>query len=619
MTQLTVPQLFQPAPSGVGPFGNVPLNPVAGSWLQQMLTVAAQVQLPTTAWQSGQPERTILAIEAVQFASSDIDISIMAQGGFLGPAATGTVASTLTDGTVVIIPVTPDPSNTAQNPTGALGWLDLLGSNVYDTDRLEASYATGPLAIAKVTAGSSGPYAVGSYHVAATTGATYRNTAALTIPSSIIAGTGGVITAVTPGLTSTAITTQSAHGLTAGDSVYLVVPVTSGVSGLVGVFALVTSATSTTFVVSRGSAGTWVSGGNVYKATVATMVADLAGSVSSAGPGQVDVTVTQQAGVFVSNVIAWSGAAWESNQAYADRCLLSLASRSPNGPSQAYAYFAQSAVQILAGSTANGLALRTALGLPAYTLTNGPVRAEAFSVPATGVVNTVVASTSPIATALGAAVTPGVAQLPVSNVSNTNPAVVTCTAPTSLATGESMTVTISGVEGISGINGTWVGTYTAADAFSIPVDSTSSGTYTGGGQVEGGDLGQIDALIQRACVPDNTTAVTTSAVALPISVVATVVVPQAYVEAYRIAVVSQLQAQIAAYAIGGNAPTYEVGYDDIVGALEEAGVQTLGSASVVRQVQSLSLNGFGADVGVPFPSPFYEAILVIPTITVVGI
>ncbi len=616
---LSTSQLFQPAPSGVGPFGNVPMAPPAGSWLAIMLNVATQVQLPTTAWQSGQPERTIFAVEAVLFATSDANISLMAQGGFLLPAATGTVTSTATDGTTTTVPVTPDPSNAAQNPTGAPGWLDLLGVNVYGTTRLAASYATGPLAIAKVTAGSVGPFSAGGYHVASVAGPTFHNTSSLTIPSSIIAGTGGVVTGVAPGLTSTIVTTQSAHGLVAGDSVYLVIPTTAGITGLVGVFALVTSATTTTFAISLGSSGTYVSGGTVYKCTVATMVADLAGSQSSAAPGQVSITVTQNAGVFVGNPIAWSGANFESNLRYVDRCLLSLASRSPNGPSQAYTYFAESADQILGGTTPEGLQLRTVLGLPAYTLTNGPVRATTHVTPATGVVSVVLASTSPIATTLVAAVTPGVSQLPISSITNTNPAIVTCAGPTSLAPGQSMTVTIIGVLGMSGVLGSFVATYTGANAFSIPVDTTSSGTYTGGGNIEGGDLGQIDALIQRVCVPDNTTAFTQSAVALPIQVTATVVVPQAYVAAYRLAVAAQLQAQIASYDIGGNAPTFAVAYDDIVGALEEAGVQALGQASVVRQVQSLSINGLGVDVGVPFPSPFYVAVLVTPAITVVGV
>jgi hypothetical protein len=607
MTQLTVQQLFQPAPSGVGPFGNVPLTPPPGSWLAQMLNVAAQVQLPTTSWQSGAPERTIFAAEAVLFSLSDAKASQMAQGGFLQSAAFGTVTYTAIDGTTVTIPVTPDPSDASQNPTGALGYLDLLAENVYATTRLAAGFAGGPLAIAKITAGSVGPFVVGTYHVASVLGSTYSNTEALTIPSSIIGGTGGNITAVSPGLAFTIITTQSTHGLAPGDSVYIVIPTTSGINGLAGVFALVTSASTLLFQVNIGSSGTYTGGGKVYKCTVTNMRADVGGTGSSAGPGQVSIAVTQNIGVFVSNIVGWAGANFESNASLVARCQLSLASRSPNGPSQAYVYFAESAAQLLAEQD------------PPYILTNGPVIANAFSTPATGVVNTVVASATPLTDVLGANVTPGVSQLPIAAITNANPAVITCVAPTTLQPGQSMTVTITGVLGTAGVNGTFTGTYTAADAFSIPVDTTLAGSYTGGGSVEGGDLGQIDRLIQANVVPDNTTAITSSAVALPIVVAATVVVPQAFVQAYTLAVQGQLQAQIANYAIGGNAPNFAVAYDDIVGALEEAGVQVLGQPSVVRVVQSLSLNGGGVGVGVPFPSPFYQAILVTPAVSVVGI
>ena len=65
MTQLTAAQLFQPAPSGVGPYGNVPAVPSEDTWLGVMLTIATTVQLPTTSWQPGAPERTILAMAKV--------------------------------------------------------------------------------------------------------------------------------------------------------------------------------------------------------------------------------------------------------------------------------------------------------------------------------------------------------------------------------------------------------------------------------------------------------------------------------------------------------------------------------------------------------------------------
>lgn len=603
---LTVTELFTPAPSGVGPFGNVPMVPPAGTWLAQMLAVATQVELPTTSWQSGAPERSIFAVEAVMFSLSDANISVMAQGGFLQSAAGGTVTYTAVDGTTVTIPVTPDPSIPSQNPTGAPGWLDLLADNDFAVERLAATFAAGPLAIAKTNAGSVGPFPAGGYHVASVRGQTYANTASLTIPSSIIAGTGGVVTGVTPSLTLTIVTTQSAHGLVVGDSVYISVPAaSSGITGLDGVFALVTGVTTTTFSVALGSSGTWTAGGNVYLCTIAAMQADVAGPGSNAGPGQVSTTVTQNTGVVCANIASWAGANWESNQALVRRCQLSLASRSPNGPSQSYVYFAETAQQILAEAD------------PPYVLTNGPVAANSFATPNTGYVSVYVASISPASTTLGENVTPGVAQLQITGITNANPAVVSCAAATSLTPGQSMTVTITGVLGIADVTGTFLATYVSGTSFSIPVDTTASGTYTGGGSVEGGDLGAIDALIQKNCVPDNTAAIVASAKAFPITPVATVLVPQAYVQAYQIAVIAQLQAQLDAYDIGGDAPSYAVQYDDMIAALEEAGVLVLGQPSYVRQVQSLTVNGVVVDV--PFPAPEYKALLSNPAITVIGV
>jgi hypothetical protein len=180
-------------------------------------------------------------------------------------------------------------------------------------------------------------------------------------------------------------------------------------------------------------------------------------------------------------------------------------------------------------------------------------------------------------------------------------------------------VTIDGVLGPTTVNGTWTGTYVSADSFSIPLDTTTAPAYISGGQIDGGDLGQIDNLLQVNCVPDNTTAITASALALPIQVTATVVVPTAYVSQYTTNVALQLQAQIASYAIGGNASSGNaVNYDDIVGALTEAGVVSLGQASYAT-IQSLSINSQGVGVGVAFPSSYYQAILSGTAVTVLGV
>ena len=614
-------ELFTPAPSGVGPFGNVPNVPAQGTWLGQMLANAATVGLPTTSWQSGAPERTIFAVESVMFSKSDVNISIIAQGGFLQTAADGSVTTTTTNGTTAVIPVTPDPSNPAQNPTGALGWLDELTTSVYDVSRLAASYATGPLAIVKTNVGSVS-YAAGQYHAGNTqTGATYTNTDAITIPPSSIAGTGGVVVGVAPGSVYTIVTTQTAHGLTAGQFVYVALPTTSGISfgtPTNAVFAIVTAVTSTTFQIAVPSSGTWAAGGAVYLCTVVTMRADLVGIGSNAGPGAVTTAVTQNAGVLVSNVVGWSGSNWESNDALAGRAQNSLAAASPNGPSQAYVYFADTASQLFTQTSPP--TAWTSQHAP-YALTNGPVRASNFSNPQTEIVTTVVASLTPASTSLGAPVTPGVAQLQISNVSNGNPCLVDTANPTTLVPGQSMTVTIAGVLGVAGVNSSFLGTYVSGSRISIPIDTTSAGTYLGGGTIEGGDLGQIDLLLQENVVPSGETAITVSALALPVNITATVLVPQANLATYQLRYLAQLQAQIASYLVGGNLDSagnpLPVAYNDIVGALEEAGQLVFGGVSYAT-VSALSLNGGGIGVGVVFPSNFYEAILGTVAVTVLG-
>ena len=50
-----------------------------------------------------------------------------------------TVSYVALNGQTIKIYVTPDPSNPAQNPTGALGWLDATGQNVFDTTRITAT------------------------------------------------------------------------------------------------------------------------------------------------------------------------------------------------------------------------------------------------------------------------------------------------------------------------------------------------------------------------------------------------------------------------------------------------------------------------------------------------
>lgn len=135
-----------------------------------MLGVAEDVDLNTTAWQPGKPERTILAIVAQTLAARDTASLAMGKGGFL---------------------------RTARG-----SWLTLLARDQYGVERIEATCATAE--DAQQFTNSSGvayPVDVGDLTVSnPTTKKTYRNASAGTIPA------GGTVTldlvAVEPGSAS---------------------------------------------------------------------------------------------------------------------------------------------------------------------------------------------------------------------------------------------------------------------------------------------------------------------------------------------------------------------------------------------------------------------------------
>lgn len=170
-------------------------------WLASELAAAATVQLDTTSWQSGDPSLALLNVFSAGMSASDVIVSLQNQGGFLDYAATGSVTFTDSSGNTVTQYVTPDPSNAAQNPTGALGWLDLLANSFFDVQRIPPTYASGNMSLVNGSASTYGPFTPGTYHVAnPSTGATYSNTASLTIASNAtttaafaadVAGSGG--------------------------------------------------------------------------------------------------------------------------------------------------------------------------------------------------------------------------------------------------------------------------------------------------------------------------------------------------------------------------------------------------------------------------------------------
>ncbi len=91
----------------------------------------------------------------------------------------------------------------------------------------------------------------------------------------------------------------------------------------------------------------WTSGGILYRPTVATTTADVAGTASNATAANlVNHPITSLIGVTVANVNAWLGSDTESNVSLANRCRAKLASITTSGPVGAIRYYALTSAQL---------------------------------------------------------------------------------------------------------------------------------------------------------------------------------------------------------------------------------------------------------------------------------
>lgn len=556
-------------------------------WLATMLANAQTLNLQTTSWQSGGMARTMLAIMSNVMSQEDATVSVMAQGGFLDYAASGTVTYVALNGQTVTQPVTPDPSIPAQNPTGTPGWLDVLCSSVYDVTRIGAQFATGTQAIANTSASVYGPYEPGTYHISnPTSGQGYNNSSQLTIAAANIVG--GAITAAT-NTSPIQITTSGAHGLTGSEVVYIEGVV--GNTGANGFWEFVVNGANTIILTGSVGNGAWTSGGTLNVCTTGTFAADVAGPNGTSTRGTITEAVTTLTGVSVSNIESFFGAAWESNLALAARARLKIQSLSPNGPKGAYAYFALAAYQLLLDQD------------PAVVLSSPITKVLVSASATTGIVNTTLAST------VGAV--PGVSNLAVSGATNATPIEISATAH-GLASGNY--VQISSVLGNTNANGQWVITVTGANTFTLD-GSAGNAAYTSGGIVQGGDLGEVDTIIQANCVPDGNTAITDSSTNFNVAVVCNVSVPQAQAPAFAVAVQTALAVYFASLPIGGNSGFLD--YDVVLGVIISAG-SINGQQSYVVSASGLTLNGGSVDLA--FPSPKHVAALSpTPVITVTGV
>jgi hypothetical protein len=204
----------------------------------------------------------------------------------------------------------------------------------------------------------------------------------------------------------------------------------------------------------------------------------------------------------------------------------------------------------------------------------------------TGVVQTIVAN--------AAGAVPGCVQLAVANASNANPIVITTEAPHGLTSGS--VATVAKVQGNVAANGTWSITVLSPVTFSIP--AVGNGTYTSGGVIEGGDLGEIDAIIQANPVPGAVTEQTVSANTVPVTIgsptsPATVYVQAAFANQAAPAIATALTNYQTNLPIGGltlpGEGTNVAPYDEILGVMENAIPQ-------IQNITGLLLNGSTADV-----------------------
>ncbi len=88
--------------------------------------------------------------------------------------------------------------------------------------------------------------------------------------------------------------------------------------------------------------------------TTAIFQADIAGPASSSPPAGINALVNALPGISVTNTVSLVGSNAESNANYLNRCLLQLGMLSPNGPSSAYQFVAQSATQSPFSATLQG-------------------------------------------------------------------------------------------------------------------------------------------------------------------------------------------------------------------------------------------------------------------------
>lgn len=313
--------------------------------------------------------------------------------------------------------------------------------------------------------------------------------------------------------------------------------------------------------------------------TVATFAADLSGTASTSSPTTINHATTSNIGVTVSNPGSLIGNTAQSNSSLVEACRAKFASRSPNGPHDAYRFFAISASSLLAAETPS-------------VIINAITQVLVETDKNTGVVTTTVANNNgPV---------PGITNLAVTGATNpSHPAPIEITTASSHGLSTGNWATVSGVEGNSGANITSTIVVTAVNKFTLD-GSLGTGAYTSGGIVEGGDLGEVDKILQENVVPNGVTALTVSATPLVITVDVTVWVPQADVGIVTTPIQQAVTTYLSKVPIGGyidpgGSYTNVIPVDAVIAAVFAGGVLAPGTQSVIVQATVL-VNGAAVDL-----------------------
>lgn len=226
--------------------------------LGSFLAFAAQLGLPVTAWEPGSVGREMFEIYATQLAAQTDEGQVAAAGGLLDYSSGD--------------------------------WLTLCADQVFDVQRLDATFAAGTLRL-------------------------FNNSgiAVVLAPGDVRAYDAGLVPGSDPSLPQSQI------------------PILSGGAGRLG-------GTGKTYTSTTG--GTIAPGGSLD----VTVSADEAGSASTAQPGAISALATPISGVYCSNPLLIAADDGESDPALRARCRESMARASPNGPSDSYRFFSTSAL-----------------------------------------------------------------------------------------------------------------------------------------------------------------------------------------------------------------------------------------------------------------------------------